>query len=54
MIPEVVAQRCPEMEDMAQAVANKHGKALFLFSKRHQQFNSPERFTPDRLTSLRK
>ena len=34
------------MEDMAQAVANKHRKVLFLFSKCHQQFNSQERFTP--------
>ena len=31
-IPAVARDRCPDMEDMAQVVANKHGKALLLFS----------------------
>ena len=49
-----MAERCPELEDMAQEVANKHGRALLLFFKCHQKFNSQERFTPDQLLSLRK
>ena len=53
-IPKVVAERCPEMEEMAQAVASKHGKALLLFSKCHQQFNSQSMFTPEMLSSLGK
>ena len=53
-IPKVVAERYPEMEEMAQSVANKHGKALLLFSKCHQQFNSQSRFTPETLSSLGK
>ena len=27
-IPEIATERCPEMEDQAQAVANKFGRAL--------------------------
>ena len=42
------------MEDMAQSVANKHGKALLLFSKCHQQFNSQNKFTTEMLVLLRK
>jgi hypothetical protein len=42
------------MEDMAQTVANTHGKTLLLFSKCHQQFNSQKKFSPDMLVSLRK
>ena len=53
-IPKVVAERCPEMEEMAQLVIEKHGKAFLLFSKFHQQFNSQSMFTPEMLPSLGK
>ena len=39
-LPRVAAERCPYMDDMAQAVANKYGRALMLYSKCHGQFNS--------------
>ena len=53
-IPKVVAEHFPEMEEMAQLVIEKHGKACFLFSKCHQQFNSQSMFTPEMLSSLGK
>ena len=40
MIPEIAAERCPDMEDQAQGVANKYGKALLLFSKCHNAYDS--------------
>ena len=53
-IPKVVAERCPEMEEMAQLVIEKHGKAFLLFSECHQKFNSQSMFTPEMLSSLGK
>ena len=53
-ITAVARDRCPDMEDMAQVVANKHGKALLLFSKCHQHFNSSTKFTNEMLPSLRR
>ena len=35
VLPKVASERCPDMEEQAQAVANKHGRALLLFSKCH-------------------
>ena len=42
------------MEDMAQLVANKYGRALMLYSKCHELLNSSDRFSEEMLTSLRK
>ena len=51
-IPQVAAEKCPDMEDEAQAVANKYGKALLLFSKCHNSFNSSKYFENSDLSSL--
>ena len=53
-LPRVAAERCPDMDDMAQAVANKYGRALMLYSKCHGQFNSSNTFSAEALVSLRK
>lgn len=53
-LPRVATERCPDMDDMAQAVANKYGRALMLYSKCHGQFNSSNTFSDEALTSLRK
>ena len=42
-IPEVAAEKCPDMEEEAQRVANKYGRAL-LFSKCHNAFDSSRHF----------
>ena len=53
-LPRVAAERCPDMEDMVQLVANKYGRALMLYSKCHELFNSSDRFSEEMLASLRK
>ena len=53
-LPRVATDRCPDMDDMAQAVANKYGRALMLYSKCHGQFNSSNTFSDEALASLRK
>ena len=53
-LPRVAAERCPDMDDMAQAVANKYGRALMLYSKCHGQFNSSNTLFAEALVSLRK
>ena len=53
-LPRVAAEQCPDMEDMAQSVANKYGRALMLHSKCHEQFNSSNTFSDKTLVSLRK
>ena len=50
-IPQV-ARRCPQMEEYAQTVANKFGRALLLFSKCHNQFNSKKGLSEDDLDTL--
>ena len=47
-------EKCPEIEDQAQAVINKYGRALLLFSKCHNAFNSSKYFDPPSLSTLRK
>ena len=53
-IPKIAMERCPEMEDQAQAVANKFGRALLLFSKCHNSLNSSNAFDSSTLSALRK
>jgi hypothetical protein len=54
VLPKVASERCPDMEEQAQAVANKHGRALLLFSKCHNSFNSSLYFDDAALSNLRK
>ena len=42
------------MEDMAQGIASKYGKAFLLYAKCHEEFNSSKMFTPAMVASLRK
>ena len=53
-ITAVAVDRCPEMEDLAQAVAHKCGRALLLFSKCHNAYNSSNSFQDSDISSLRK
>ena len=53
-LPRVAAARCPDMDDIVESVANKYGRALLLYSKCHQAFNSSRTFRDEELTSLRK
>ena len=53
-IPQVAIEKCPDMEDKAQSVANKYGRALVLFSRCHNSFNSSRHFDDSDLASLRK
>ena len=53
-VAHVAAKRCPDMEDMARLVDNKYGRALMLYSKCHELFNSSDRFSEEMLASLRK
>ena len=53
VLPKVASERCPDMEEQAQAVANKYGRAL-LFSKCHNSFNSSHYFDDAALSALRK
>ena len=53
-LPRVAAERCPDMEEMTQSVSKKYGRALMLYAKCHEQFNSSNTFTDDMLVSLRK
>ena len=50
VLPKVASERCPDMEEQAQAVANKYGRAL-LFSKCHNSFKY---FDDAALSTLRK
>ena len=52
-ILQVATDRCPDMEDMVQSVANKNGRALLLFSKCHGKFNTQQKFTDEMLVELR-
>ena len=52
-LPRVSAERCPDMDDMTQSVANKYGRALMLYSKCHEQFNRSKTFSDESLHSLR-
>ena len=54
MIPEIAAERCPDMEDQAQGVANKYRKALLLFSKCHNAYDSSRHFNDSDLSTLGK
>ena len=47
-------ERCPELGDRAQLVANKYGRALLLFAKCHQCFNSSHRLSDADLSTLGK
>ena len=42
------------MEEQAQVVANKYGRALLLFAKCHNSFNSSLYFDDAALSTLRK
>ena len=42
------------MEDAAQAVANKYGRALLLYSKCHNVFNGQGYLCADDIVTLRK
>ena len=53
-IPEVVKERCPDMEDQAESVMSKFGRALLLFSKCHNGINSSHYFKDSELSALRK
>ena len=53
-IPQPAAEKCPDMEDEAQAMVNKYGRALLLFSKCHNAFNSGKYFDDPSLSALRK
>ena len=53
-LPKVASDRCPEMEDAAQAVANKYGRALLLYSKCHNVFNGQGYLCADDIVTLRK
>ena len=52
MLPQVASERCPDMEEQAQA--NKYGRALLLFSKCHNTYNSSRHFDDAALSPLRK
>ena len=39
-VVQIAAERPPDLEEIAQSVANIHGKALLLFSKCHQKFTA--------------
>ena len=54
VIPAIAVDRCPEMEERAQAVANKHGRGLLLFSECHNKYNSSKLFEAADLSALRK
>ena len=51
-IRQVATDRCTEMEDMAQSVANKNGRVLLLFSKCDEKFNSQQKVTDEMLVEL--
>ena len=53
-ISKVAAEKCPTMEDQAQEVANKHGKALLFYSQCHNAFDSSKGFHDSDISSLRK
>ena len=53
-LPKVASDRCPNMEDAAQAVANKFGRALLLYSKCHNRFNGQGLLNEDDVVTLRK
>ena len=53
-IPQLATEKCPELEDQAQAVMNKYGRALLLYSKCHNIFNSSMHFDNCDLSTLRK
>lgn len=53
-IPKVASERCPEMEDAADAVASKYGRVFLLFSKCHVKLNSQDHFTQSDIATLRK
>ena len=53
-IPHIAVEKCPEIEDQAHGVAYKYGKALLLFSKCHNAFNSSRHFEDADLSTLRK
>lgn len=53
-LPKVASDRCPQMEDAAQTVANKYGRALLLYSKCHNVFNGQGHLSQSNITTLRK
>ena len=53
-IPQVATERCPDMEEQTQEVANKYGKALLLFSRCHNAFDSSRNFNDGDISTLRK
>ena len=53
-IPQVAIDRCLEMDDLAQAATNKYSRALLLFSKCHNPYNSSTTFQDSDLSTLRK
>ena len=53
-LPAVAADRCSDMEDKAQYIANKYGRAFLLYSKCHNQFNSSGHIPEEELACLRK
>ena len=54
VLPQVASERCPDMEEQTQAMANKYGRALLLFSKCHNTYNSSRHFDDAALSTLRK
>ena len=54
VLPQVACERCPDMEEQAQAVAHEYGRALLLFSKYHNAYNSSQYFDNSALSTLRK
>ena len=50
-IPQIAVEKCPDMENQAQAVANKYGRALLLFSRCHNSFNSSKYFEDSDLST---
>lgn len=54
VLPQVASERCPDMEEQAQAVAHKYGRAVLLFSKCHNAYNSSQYFDNSALSTLYK
>ena len=52
--PEVALAKCPEVEDVPQAVANKYGKTILLFSKCQISLNPSKHVEDTDISSLRK
>ena len=53
-IPQIAEKRCSDIADQAQAVANKYGTALLLFSKCHNMLNSSNKFEDSDISALSK